>query len=164
MAGISRLFRFRHLDGLHDRWAEIDRYHACISESLPSGAKQLALAAWHYDASDPRCPHDAWLESVELRNRDRQSEIRDVRLRLLGAYHDRKLCFDYWNVRDFSVEGQFIDSTGRDRDWLFDEVHLLESRRIEHIIAFEACEVRIKCEDLTYSYQPIEGRGLSSGP
>jgi hypothetical protein len=70
MESLAKQFRFRHLDSFWARWAEIRDYNAGVADRLPQGAKALALAEWHYDASDPRCPHDAWIRSLEIRTDD----------------------------------------------------------------------------------------------
>lgn len=150
---LLRRFNFRHLDPFHDKWAEIDHYNKAIAPSLPLGARTLALAEWHYNASDPRCPHDSWLQSIEILT-ENSKVIQGVRLRLLGPYHDQVIRVDYANVTDFSVQGQLV-AGNRNLDWLYDEVHLCDAGSVEHLIEFEACVVRIECADLVVTHIPI---------
>src|SRR5437667_12246434 len=110
---LANQFRFRHLDAFQVRWAEIHAYCASVADQLPQGAKALALAEWHYDASDPRCPHDSWIQSIEIRTDDSKTKVQRVRVCLLGAYHDRVICFDYADVTDLSIEGQLVLAHGR---------------------------------------------------
>jgi hypothetical protein len=84
-------FLFRDLDPARERWEAISW----------AGAKALAFAQWHYNAGDPRCPHDSWIQSIELRTENSFGELRGVLLRVLGAYHDQLISFDYSNVTDF---------------------------------------------------------------
>lgn len=119
-------FLFRNLDGL-EKWEAIDRYNAAIADRLPAGAKALAFAKWHYNASDMRCPHDSWIQSIELKTANSFGELRGVLLRVLGAYHDRWMAFDYSDV------------TGA----------------IEHLIEFESCILRIVCTDFTVTHVRI---------
>jgi hypothetical protein len=146
---LLRLFRFRHLDPLRERWAEINRYNAAIMDQLPEGAKGFVVSDWHYNANDPRCPHDSWIQSIDLGTHIPIAESRHVQLRLLGAYHDRTIRFDYSDVTDCSIQGQLLEASRRNLDWLYDEVHVCDSETIEHLIDFEACVIRIECVDFT---------------
>jgi hypothetical protein len=40
-------------------------------------------------------PHDSWIQSIELRTANSFGELRGVLLRVLGAYHDQLVSFDY---------------------------------------------------------------------
>ena len=49
---------------------------------FPAAALEFALADWHYDPNDHRCPHDAWVEQlaiVEPASGER-SEIREMEI------------------------------------------------------------------------------------
>ena len=144
-------FRFRDADPIKEKWAEIEQYNASIADRLPPGARGFVSAGWHYDGSDPRCPHDSWISTIEIQPNQSNEKVRDVRLHLLGAFHDRVLCFAYTGVTDFSIHGQILDSSGRMLDWLYDEVHLCDSGLVEHSIEFEQCTMRIECVDFSVS-------------
>jgi len=81
-------------------------YHQYLRENqaaFPKGAFALASSDWYYGFDDHhRAPHDAWLESATFeetatgeRNQIRQLNLR---LRLLGAYHDKWIEFFYPKV------------------------------------------------------------------
>lgn len=150
-------FRFLGLDGVSDRWAAIRDYNAKILDRLPPGAKDYVCSDWHYDYGDPRCPHDSWVKSIELKTTDSKAVVQAVRLCLLGAFHDRDIYFDYEGILDFSIEGQLVIAGGRNLDWLYDEVHLCQSGSIEHVIEFEKAVIRIECSDLKYSSTLLTG-------
>jgi|HubBroStandDraft_3_1064219.scaffolds.fasta_scaffold147629_2 hypothetical protein len=155
-------FLFRNLDGIRERWEAIHRYNATIADRLPVGAKTLAFAEWHYNASDPRCPHDSWIQSIELKTADTFNDLRGVLLLVLGAYHDRLISFDYSGVTDFEIQGQLVHGPRR-LDWLYDELHLTESGEVEHLIELELCVIGIRCADLTVTQLPIKDRDRPAG-
>jgi hypothetical protein len=37
-----------------------------IPERIPVSAGEFAAAPWHYHHEDHRCPHDSWVESVQI--------------------------------------------------------------------------------------------------
>ncbi len=153
---LLRQFRFRHLDPFRERWSEIERYNASIAAFLPEGAKTLVLSDWHYNASDRRCPHDSWIQSIEITPNESKTTIERVQLRLLGAYHDRLISLSYLDVSDCSIHGQLVEGSRQNLDWLYDEVHLLDSGRVEHLIEFEACVMRIESADLVCEFTAVE--------
>ncbi len=152
---VKKHFRFRDLDPMRERWDAIASYNRTIESGLPEGARDLALADSHYNATDPRCPHDSWLQSVEITTESSSSEITGIRMKLLGAYHDRTLPLDYSGVREFSVFGQIVLSNGRNQNWLYDEIQLCNSGTVEHLIEFEQFVIRVECCDLHLSFTPI---------
>lgn len=147
-------------DGQHhspDRWLDASRryqaYLETIAPSLPLAAREFALAEWHYDHRDHRCPHDSWLEDVSVwvaaagdRREKRRAQIKS---RFLGAYHDGYLELTYTNVSSFSVE----QGLG---DWLYDEVRLSESGAILHEIEFAGGYWKIEAEDIRAVWIPAE--------
>jgi hypothetical protein len=149
---LLRSFQFRHLDAFQERWDEIHRYNTEVEARLPLGAKEFALAEWHYNANDPRCPHDSWIRLIEIKPYDPKAEARSARIELLGAYHDRMISFDYLDVRDFSIEGQIMPASRQEADWLYDEVHLCDSGTVEHVIEFQLSVIRVECADLRCSF------------
>ena len=149
-------FLFRDLDPVREKWAEIERYNASILDRLPPGAKDFVSAAWHYDGGDPRCPHDSWISAIQIQPSGSGNRSRDIRLVLLGAFHDRFISFTYMDVTDFSIQGQILERSGRMLDWLYDEVHLCDSGSVEHLIEFEQCVMRIECADFSVSDMLID--------
>jgi hypothetical protein len=151
-SSLLNYFRFSTLDGVSARWAAIDQYNAGIRDRLPPGANEFVSSDWHYNYGDPRCPHDSWIKSIDLKFAKSGKQTRDVQLCLLGAYHDRDIYFDYTDVTYLSIDGQLVAPTGRNLDWIYDEVHLCDSGLIEHIIEFGSSMIRIECVDFRYSF------------
>jgi hypothetical protein len=62
------------------------------SDIFPPSAFSLATSDWYFDPCDHRCPHDAWLESVNLRELSsterNATRYLSLTVRLLAAYHD----------------------------------------------------------------------------
>ncbi len=132
------------------------QYLESVRERLPTSAYTFAIAQWHYNFSDSRCPHDAWLENVtiDVLSTGRRSEGRacDIHVRLLGAYHDGYIELHYKNVLNYSL--------GHVQEWQYDEIRLEESDEgdyVIHEIRFDA-ESRwiIRCEDISYQWLPFE--------
>ena len=65
-------------------------YLYTIKTQLPKEAYEFAIADWHYDFSDSRCPHDAWLQSFEICEHIAtkfENKNVTINISLLGAYH-----------------------------------------------------------------------------
>lgn len=108
---------------------------------FPTEAFDFAAAEWHYDASDHRCPHDSWVESLEIVERGEtiSSESRhiDIHLTLLGAYHDGTLSIRYEKVSyKLDLAPDELRQPKTHGDWLIDEIRLSGGRRVVHEINF----------------------------
>jgi len=138
-------------------------YLETIRSSLSPTAYEFAAAAWHYDHEDHRCPHDGWVEKLEITERATgpRDEVRsiDTNLRLLGAYHDGSLELGYIDVAEYSLAIVAHSPSDRPRighgDWLRDEITLTGGSLVRHEIEFstEASWVII-CRDLTWNWRP----------
>lgn len=85
---------------------------------------EFASSDWYTDPTDHRCPHDAWLETLEIREpaEGERKEKRQtaITVRLLGAYHDGHIVFRYAGVGRYSIAS---DSCERGLgDWSRDEL------------------------------------------
>ena len=136
-----------------------------MKERMPRAAYSFATADWHYDHNDPRCPHDAWVESLVLveSSSGTRSEIRDleVRVRLLGAWHDGHIELTYTKVQSYLLktprkpEHPMRANKGHE-DWMIDEVRLSESGYVLHEVAFgRGGRWVIESEDLNYRWRPF---------
>jgi hypothetical protein len=151
------LLRDRRTDSLEEfrtGWARYQEYLDSIADRLPPSARAFALAAWHYDFSDPRCPHDAWVERVEVLETgsgDRH-EVRSLqlRVRLLGAYHDGHIELMYEDVRRYRI-GSRGPGHG---DWLYDEIRLSADGHVLHEIEIGGDSWEIECQDVAYEWKP----------
>ncbi|HLZ00378.1 MAG TPA: hypothetical protein VKT33_15065, partial [Candidatus Angelobacter sp.] len=83
-------------------------YLRTIAEFLPAETREFALSDWYYDHSNwDRCPHDAWVESIELfenfsGERKEQRSI-GIKIRLLAASHAGHILFTYNKVFGYAL-------------------------------------------------------------
>jgi hypothetical protein len=114
-------------------FAAYRRYLDALRGRLPSRAYEFAASSWHYDAGDHRCPHDAWVDSVAVvepaTGERRELRSLEIRVELLGAYHDGRIRLTYPGVVSYSLGQPFetkIPGGQGHGDWLVDEVSLVE--------------------------------------
>jgi len=143
---------------LQDRFKAYEKYLRSVEGRMADGAFAFAIAPWHYDASDPRCPHDAWVEAVtiaEPATGDRHDHRHtDIFVRLLGAYHDGRIELTYRDVRSYSLAGQTENGHG---DWLRDEVRLSEKGLVLHEVSFASgSRWLIECADIQFEWIPLD--------
>ena len=133
-------------------------YLRSVKDRLPASALEFATAAWHYDYSDHRCPHDSWVESLTIDEpaRGGRLEARSLRIstHLLGAFHDGHLLLDYADVQMYSLENPKTRS-GHD-DWLFDEIRLSENGFVLHEVLFSNDSLwLIEAKDISWQWRPL---------
>jgi len=134
------------------------RYLGSIKSQLPQSVYDFATADWHYDPSQRTCPHDSWIEKIEISElaEGLRHEVRKTRigLFLLGAYHDRILSLIYDDVVAYNISA--LRSTGGHGDWLIDEINLSETNMVVHEIAFSSGAVfRFECRDLHFNEEKL---------
>jgi hypothetical protein len=129
----------RNVDDVDEARRQWELYRAYVRDNetrFPPGAFRLANSDWYYGFEDHRAPHDAWLESAALVEHatGRRSEVRhlSLRLRLLGAYHDRWLEFFYPKVLAYEMSNE--QSEAGHGDWLYDEFRLSPQGNLIHEI------------------------------
>jgi len=132
-------------------------YLRSVKERLPASAFEFATAAWHYDYSDHRCPHDSWVESLTIDEPARGGRLEDrslrISTRLLGAFHDGHLMLDYADVQMYSLENPKTRSGHG--DWLFDEIRLSENGIVLHEVLFSNDSLwLIEAKDISCQWRP----------
>lgn len=162
----KKFLNYDHTTTIADQRKCFDDYFHYLEEmrdSFPQNALAFASAKWHWDGADPRCPHDAWLEKVEIREIETEpgSSKRDliIEARFLGAYHDGYFTLTYHDVKYYSldkVQAEFSYNRGNGNgDWLLDEVYLDEKGLVFHDIEFaNNCRWTIHCRDLEHTWTP----------
>jgi hypothetical protein len=109
-----------------------------MSNDLVSQVPSFASESWYSDPSDHRRPHDAWLESCEVRElgQGKRNEIRTtaITVRLLGAYHDGHIVLRYSDVEKFVFSSEAV--AGGLRDWLSDQFAVTANGLIRHEITW----------------------------
>lgn len=141
------------------RYAE---YVDANTSRFPPGAFELATSSWYFDASDHRCPHDAWVESLEISEsgeRGRQDvRIVELRVTLLGAYHDGRITLRYPKVYGYEI--RFVGGDRGHRDWLYDEFRLSEAGHLVHEIEWagpaETGRWLIDASDVEFIWTPFD--------
>lgn len=155
---------------INHRFSDYCEYLASIKDKLSENVFNFAIADWHYNPDDHRCPHDAWLESLNI------SEVRDIEnprnnediqidIVLLGAYHDGRIHLSYkgvtyYNLGKAPLVGKQAEVFGKPAathgDWIIDEISLSEENLVVHTIAFSnEVEWVIQCKDFEYQWIPF---------
>jgi hypothetical protein len=139
-------------------------YLETVKTKLPSAAFDFAIAKWHYDHEDQRCPHDSWVESLNIQevssgNRKENRSI-EMHLKLLGAFHDGHINLYYKQVKGYTLntptEVQMLPLNVGHGDWLNDEIRLSERGLVIHEIKFSrGSRWIIECEDIVYKWIPF---------
>jgi hypothetical protein len=148
-----------------DHFARYYEYLESVKERMPREAYSFAAADWHYNHNDPRCPHDAWVETLVVAKvaSGPKAEIRDleIRVRLLGAWHDGHVELTYPKVQSYlfetprRLEYPMRPSKGHD-DWMIDEVRLSDLGYIVHEVMFSSgSSWLIESEDLIHRWLPF---------
>jgi hypothetical protein len=103
---------------------------------FPVSAYSLAASGLLLDASDPSCPHDGWLEWARLEEPSsgerQENRTLSLRVRLLGAYHDRHIELFYPLVYSYSMSA--VHSSDGHGDWRYSEIRLNDSGNVVHEI------------------------------
>jgi hypothetical protein len=117
-------------------WQRYQDYVRANVRAFPPSALALATSEWFFGSDDHRAPHDAWLESAVFEEpaSGKRNETRSLslRVRLLGAYHDRYLELFYPRVFSYTfshpavADGHF--------DWRYHELRISEQGRLLHEI------------------------------
>jgi hypothetical protein len=115
---------------------------------------------WHYDHNDHRCPHDSLVEAITISEpasgKRREKRHIEIKVRLLGAFHDGHLELSYSDVQAYSLTGASDKRrlVGHD-DWLVDEVRLSEKKQVEHEILFvSGSRWLVECADIRFGWNP----------
>ena len=128
--------------------------------SIPDFSKE----PWYHDFGDHRCPHDAWLDSIQILEpaTGERHEIRktEIIIRLLGAYHDGHIVFTYKDVISYTVKA-FSSSQGHG-DWMKDQITTTDGGLLLHRISWlrgasNATDWTIECGEIAYEWKPKEG-------
>jgi hypothetical protein len=144
---------------LKTRFEAYKDYLKKIGDKMPSSARDFALADWHYDFMDHKCPHDSWVEHLKIYEESsgdrRQNRVSHIEIKLLGAWHDGYLELMYKKTTRYSLtNNRGWKSHG---DWLYDEVRLSEDGFVLHEIEFVGgIEWLIECEDIEFKWLPFE--------
>jgi hypothetical protein len=134
-----------------------------IRDRLPIQVYEFASAPWHYDGGEQGL-HDSWVESLlieELSSGSRhQKRSLQIRVKLLGAYHDRYIELTYKKVRKYKLKAikdkDVPMSNIGHGDWLYDEFDVSRKGLVIHKVRFRSGSTwQINCRDLEVNFIPI---------
>ena len=142
------------------------RYLASVRDQLPEAAYAFASDARHFDLTSRRSLHDAWLDSVTIREDASGSrhEIRRLAIDvvLLGPFHDRRIHLRYRGVHAYRFDvsaGEGIRFTHTAHgDLLMHELRLRPGGGVVHELVFEReGNLLIECEDFSHDQVMLDG-------
>jgi hypothetical protein len=162
-------------DEIRKQYIKYYDYIRSIKDKIPRNVYRFAIAGWHYNPKDHRCPHDCWLESLHIeepssgRRRERRSI--NIRVRLLGAYHNGTIELTYKNVSGYTLKkvtgkraNTVTTSNTGHGDWRIDEIRLSTRDNVVHEVLFSNnCRWIIECEDIIYSWKRSKNKGGTKG-
>ena len=140
-------------------------YIASIRDKIPPHVYSFASDPCYFDLSSHSSLHDAWLESLTVRElaSGASKEIRrmEVDISLLGPFHDRRIHLHYTGVTryTFGAPPQYgeprFEHTAHG-DLLTHEIRLGHDGLIIHELLFESgATFLIECSDLIHSEEMI---------
>jgi len=158
------------MEYIYNKPGEIDylnyeKYLHSIRSKLPEHIYAFASNYAHFDLQSHSSLHDAWLESLvvnEIVTRE-QNGIRqlEVKLTLLGGFHDRRIHLHYTGVMQYSFQAPPRYDQPRYQhtahgDLLTHEIRLGHNGLIIHELLFEReATLLIECKDFKHSEELI---------
>ena len=131
-------------------------------DTLLLSLRECSLSDWYAFPGDHRCPHDAWVEAVtisEPRSGDRHEKRGvEIRIRLLGAYHDGIIEFTYKRVQSYSLLAPGVP--GGHGDWLRDEVEDRDGS-ILHTVLLANGRFQIEARDVEYRWTALPDNSVA---
>ena len=154
-------------DNWQKAWKTYFSYLESLRERIPKSAFEFATAPWHYGNKDSRNLHDAWVNSLTIREpaQGARNEIRtlEIEVTLLGPYHDGITTLIYRDVKTYSLDTPAGCVHGGEKrlnyiahgDWLVDEIRLSERGLVIHEVKFErGSRWLIECKDIECTWKP----------
>ena len=165
------------MDYIQSKPGEIDygtykKYVQSIREKLPKHIYDFAANPGHFDLTSHSSLHDAWLESlvVDETASGERNEIRqlEVRISLLGPFHDRRIRLRYAGVARYSFDAPAryddprYDHTAHG-DLFTHEIRLGHNGLFVHELLFERdATFLIECADIRHTEELIEDVNAAS--
>ncbi len=151
------------VEGIH---FETYRTHLeTIRHRMPAHVYAFAADFQHFDLFSHSTLHDAWLESITIEEiaTGTRHEVRrlEIRLRLLGAFHDRHIHLRYEGVTSYSnaMPARHGDSRYEHTshgDLFTHEVLVNDAGMLTHELLFERdSTLFIECANITHWETPI---------
>lgn len=142
-------------------FAQYEKYLNSIRHHLPDHIYTFASNQRHFYPDSPSSLHDAWMESLTIREAasGKRQEIRmlEISLCLLGPFHDRLIHLHYMGVVRYSFEVPPRNGDARFEhtahgDLLTHEIRLSRNGLFIHELSFERGTMfMIECSDIKHS-------------
>jgi hypothetical protein len=140
-------------------------YDDSIRHLLPPHVYTFASDPRYFDLTSHSSLHDAWLESVTVREAatGERHEVRrmEITMSLLGPFHDRRIRIHYTGVTHYSLAAPprygepRYDHTAHG-DLLAHEIRLGQGGLLVHELLFERdATFLIECSDLRHSEEAV---------
>jgi hypothetical protein len=141
-----------------DRYFE---YLDKIKNIIPDDLYGFASDKERYSLHSKGSLHDSWLVSLVLSvdNPAKTSEqcLTNVRIKLLGPYHDRIYELFYVNVKRYLFANESTLHVLARSDLLFHEIRINSNNRIEHVIKFDNdINIFIECSKMSFQESMID--------
>ncbi len=148
-------------DEVREAFRRYNEYLEANRDRFPPSAYALATAHWYFGSDDRRCPHDGWLEAIEISEPSsgerHEKRTVSIRVRLLGAYHDGHIELLYPRVYRYRLDIHHGDLGHR--DWRYDEFRLSDDGHLLHEIEWweyrETGRWLIEADDVHLSWHPF---------
>jgi hypothetical protein len=152
-------------------WTRYSAYVEAIRQKLPAHVYSFASDPRYFDLSSHSSLHDAWLESLSVREVSigKRSESRrmEITISLLGPFHDRRIHLQYTGVTRYSFAAP--PRYGEPRyhhtahgDLFTHEVRLGPEGLFVHELLFERdATFLIECSDIRHSEERISDENLT---
>lgn len=129
-------------------------YLESVREQLPAHVYAFASNPCHFDFESHCTLHDAWLESLIIRE-SASGGPSEIHICLLGSFHDRKIHLHYTGVTQHSLN--LPRSTWVNHGDLFiHEIRPTSSGFFVHELEFTSgATFRIECSDLKHSEEML---------
>jgi hypothetical protein len=147
-------------------------YIESIKKTLPAHIYAFGSNPCYFDFESPSSLHDAWLETLTVREiaSGERNEIRrlEICLCLLGPFHDRKINLRYNGVTQYSFiapprYGESRYEHTAHGDLLIHEIRLGHSGLFVHELLFESdATLLIECADIIHSEEMISSKTARS--
>lgn len=141
------------------------KYVASIRDQLPPHVYAFASNSNYFNLESNSSLHDAWLESVTVREASsgEHNEIRqlEIHICLLGPFHDRRIHLRYTGVSQYSINAQARYEEQRYKhtahgDLFTHEIRLGHNGLLVHELLFEReATFFIECSDIRHSEEII---------
>ena len=136
-------------------------YIETVKNRFSDKAYSFITEPWHYDSYFHQCPHDSWLEKLEITENYPKEDISerntDIMIIFFGAYHDSILTIKYKNVVGYEKNLNTLPQPMLNKgafsnhgDFLYDQLIINEDNFLEHTIALSMGKFFIKCKDIDY--------------